>query len=110
MARRFFYDTEFIEKQGSIDLISIGVVGDDGSEFYAINADCDLDKANDCVKENVICHLPPKRYFSDGGFDGDIPFVNQEGGSWFNESIIASNLLEYLKPSKDDRVEMWGYF
>ncbi|HET7322728.1 MAG TPA: hypothetical protein VFJ06_00160 [Halococcus sp.] len=35
---RFFYDTEFIDNGRIIDLISIGVVAEDGREFYAIFA------------------------------------------------------------------------
>ena len=34
---RYFYDTEFLEDGRTIDLISIGIVADDGREFYAIN-------------------------------------------------------------------------
>lgn len=33
--KRYFYDTEFIEDGKTIDLISIGVVCEDGREFYA---------------------------------------------------------------------------
>jgi hypothetical protein len=54
---RYFFDTEFIEDGKTIDLISIGIVADDGREFYAENADCDLGRASDWVRENVINHL-----------------------------------------------------
>lgn len=33
------YDLEFLEDGRFIDLISIGIVADDGREFYAVNAD-----------------------------------------------------------------------
>ena len=36
---RIFYDTEFLEDGKTIDLISIGMVRDDGAEYYAI-ANC----------------------------------------------------------------------
>ena len=36
-AVRYFYDTEFIEDGTVIDLVSIGVVAEDGREFYAIH-------------------------------------------------------------------------
>src|SRR5690349_17532726 len=32
---RYFLDTEFIERPGTIDLISIGIVSEDRREFYA---------------------------------------------------------------------------
>lgn len=34
---RYFYDTEFIEDGHTIDLISIGVVAEDGRSYYAIS-------------------------------------------------------------------------
>lgn len=54
---RIFFDTEFIEVGHRIDLISIGMVREDGEEFYAESSECDLSKADDWVKENVIPHL-----------------------------------------------------
>ena len=38
---RYFYDTEFIENGRTIELISIGVVAEDGREFYAISTEFD---------------------------------------------------------------------
>jgi hypothetical protein len=40
---RFFYDCEFIEDGTTIDLVSIGVVGEDGREFYAVSTEFDPD-------------------------------------------------------------------
>ena len=33
---RYFYDTEFLEDGETIDLISIGIVAEDGREYYAV--------------------------------------------------------------------------
>jgi hypothetical protein len=54
---KFWFDTEFIDDGKTIDLISIGIVSEDGREYYAESMDCDLSKASDWVKENVIPHL-----------------------------------------------------
>lgn len=54
---RFWFDTEFIEDGRTIDLISIGVVAEDGRTYYAESAECDLSKASDWVRENVFPHL-----------------------------------------------------
>lgn len=54
---RFWFDTEFIEDGKTIDLISIGIVAEDGREFYAINSECDYDKASQWVRENVLAQL-----------------------------------------------------
>ena len=51
---RYFFDCEFIEDGQTIDLISIGIVCEDGREYYAINKDCDFSKASDWVEENVL--------------------------------------------------------
>lgn len=65
---KYFIDTEFIERSESpqdgvhfphaIDLISIGIVSEDGREYYAINNNCNFFLANEWVNENVIKKLP----------------------------------------------------
>lgn len=57
---RYFLDTEFVEDGHTIDLISIGIVAEDGREFYAESSECDLDRASPWVKENVLPHLRGK--------------------------------------------------
>lgn len=54
---KFWFDTEFIEDGKTIDLMSIGIVAEDGREFYAECAECDLNRASEWVKANVIPHL-----------------------------------------------------
>lgn len=39
---KYFIDTEFIEKPGSIELISIGIVAEDDREYYAVSKDFNL--------------------------------------------------------------------
>ncbi|HDY88171.1 MAG TPA: 3'-5' exoribonuclease [bacterium] len=53
---KYFIDTEFVEKPNTIDLISIGIVGEDGSEYYAIHRDFNLKNAwnNKWVRDNVL--------------------------------------------------------
>lgn len=54
---RFWFDTEFIEDGKTIDLMSIGVVANDGRWFYAECEECDLSRASPWVVENVLPHL-----------------------------------------------------
>ncbi len=56
---RFFYDCEFIEDGVTIDLVSIGAVGEDGREFYAVSTEFDPDRAGPWVRANVLPKLPP---------------------------------------------------
>lgn len=60
---KYFLDTEFIEgfnkplfgkKRHFIDLISIGIVCEDGRSLYLISNEYDYNKADAWVKENVI--------------------------------------------------------
>lgn len=53
---RFWFDTEFIEDGHTIELISIGIVSEDGRTFYR-EFHFDEDKASDWVRQNVFPHL-----------------------------------------------------
>jgi len=56
---RYWLDTEFIEDGKTIDLISIGVVCEDGREFYRESNEVDWRKASGWIYENVLPHLLP---------------------------------------------------
>jgi len=51
---KIFFDTEFIEDGKTIELISIGMVREDGKEYYAQSKECDKSRAGDWVKANVL--------------------------------------------------------
>lgn len=57
MSNLIWFDTEFIEDGRTIDLISIGMVREDGHYLYLENSECDLARASDWVRENVVPHL-----------------------------------------------------
>ena len=52
MVYRYFYDCEFIEDGRVIDLVSIGVVDENGREFYAISTEFDERPAVAWVRRN----------------------------------------------------------
>jgi hypothetical protein len=58
---KYFLDTEFYEDGKTIDLISIGLVCEDGRELYAINRDAQLHRVSDWVRKNVLSQLPAFR-------------------------------------------------
>ena len=91
--RKFFYDTEFIEYPGCIDLISIGVTREDGHYFYAISKEFDESKASDWVRENVLSKLPPRT-----------------STEWMSRDDIRKGLLDFFSPSKDNPLELWAYY
>ena len=43
---KYWIDTEFIERPGTLDLISVGLVSEDGREFYAESNEVDWSKAS----------------------------------------------------------------
>lgn len=88
---RYFYDTEFVEDGSTIELISIGVVAEDGREYYAVSTDFDPRKANPWVARNVLPLLP-----SPGA---DV---------WKPLSIIRSELHRFLTAS-DRNPELWAW-
>lgn len=55
---KYFLDTEFIESPNTIDLISIGIISEDGREYYAVNSQCDCNKADEWVIKNVLNQIP----------------------------------------------------
>lgn len=97
---RYFYDTEFIEDGRTIDLISIGVVAEDGREFYAISNEFDASAAGPWVRENVLVHLPPR-----------------SSKEWMSRRELRERLLEFLLPGHDltvplkerDKPELWAW-
>lgn len=90
---RYFYGTEFIEDGKTIELISIGMVSEDGRELYYENGEVDLTKASQWVKDNVLAHLI-----------GNDPHIVLTKGS------IADAVRVFCDPEKYGKPELWGYY
>lgn len=54
---KFFFDTEFMALDARVDLLSIGIVREDGRELYLVNTDADHTQADDFVRHNVLPKL-----------------------------------------------------
>ena len=57
---KYWIDTEYIAKPFSLDLVSIGLVAEDGREFYAESSEVDWSKASPWTLENVRPQLDGK--------------------------------------------------
>jgi hypothetical protein len=92
---RYFLDTEFYENGTTIDLISIGVVAEDGREFYAVSQDAQLHCVSDWVRANVLPSLPP--YGS---------------AFWMKRADIAAKLERFVREGlvEDTKPEFWAYY
>jgi hypothetical protein len=88
---RFFYDCEFIEDGTTIELVSIGVVDENGREFYAVSTGFDPSRAIDWVRRNVLDKLPAP---------GD--------AAWRPRERIREELLAFLT-EPGGNVELWAW-
>jgi len=87
---RYWYDTEFVEDGTTIDLISIGIVCEDGREYYAQSAEFLVHgKPNEWVQANVIPHL---------------------GNEWTVRATIRDEILAFMDREQYGKPELWGYF
>lgn len=88
---KYFYDTEFHEDGKTIDLISIGIVAEDGREYYAVNRSADWlrIKRHSWLMDNVVQHLP-------------------NSGTWKPKRQIAQEVKDFLLASTPP--ELWAWF
>jgi len=86
---KYFIDTEFSERGRlfPIQLISIGIVAEDGRTFYAVSAEFDEENCSDWVKQNVLPHVLDEAPMS----------------IW----TIAESVKLFVG---DDKPEFWGYY
>jgi len=97
---RYWFDTEFIEDGKTIDLISIGMVAEDGRELYLLNWECDLTRASLWVKENVLFQLPLKPTHE--------PSI---GGTWLKKQDIVTEIKDFVfSAGLDTKPEFWAYY
>jgi hypothetical protein len=104
MSGRYFIDAEFHESGYArpIELISLGVVCDDGREFYAVAGDgWDKSRVSDWLKENVLPHLYSCHPCM------DVPGSAQIYGP---RSEIAKMLAEFIQDDGAGKPEIWGYY
>jgi hypothetical protein len=112
---RYWFDTEFLEDGRSIDLLSIGIVAEDGRDQYWQSVECNRSRANDWVRENVLPHLEPCECMVDGFSvaDEQIPVfdVAHYGHCpWRTRRGIRDALIEFVNPERYGKPEFWGYY
>lgn len=110
---RYFYDCEFLEDGLTVDLISIGIVAEDGRELYLVNRDAPWRriKKHGWLMANVVPKLPqphgdwinhmPKRWL----IDFNDPAVR-------SKRVIADEVYRFLVggdvPGSRPGVELWA--
>jgi hypothetical protein len=88
---RFFYDCEFIEDGTTIDLVSIGVIDENGREFYAVSTEFDPGRAIAWVRDNVLVKLP-----------------SPADKAWRSLARIREDLLAFLTAPQEP-IELWAW-
>lgn len=90
---KFFYDTEFYEDGKQIHLISIGMVSEEGHEFYLENKDFDWDivPKDHWIQINVRPHL-----------DNNLYGVTKDR--------LVYELKDFVQSKSLGNNEFWGYY
>ena len=104
---KYFFDTEFIEKPQKIDLISIGMVSEDGREAYYVNKECKTSEADDWVKENVLSKMPEYKSDINLGFYRDAS-IELLPNHVLTKEQIKNKILEFI--GADNNPEFWAYY
>jgi len=118
---KYYMDTEFVEDGHVIDLLSIGIVSEDGREFYAQNHLADFKKAGDFVWRNVFPNLWhfdmsgrracfPQEKVTDSGLSRTT--ITQCGPEcpWMTPREIAEAITKFCDPETFGKPELWGYY
>lgn len=97
---KIYYDTEFLEDGTTIELISIGMVAEDGREYYAVNANMPIYKINGhgWLMDNVWPHLPLD---NNGSLDHSHPAVKQR-------LTIANEVQTFIQATPAP--ELWAWY
>jgi len=102
---KYFIDTEFIEgfhkplfgkKRHFIDLISIGIVAEDGRQYYAISNEYSYSKADEWVKVNVITKAYRNIVHGDSRNRFRVESFHHHFGK--KNKKIAKEILEFVYP------------
>lgn len=104
------YDLEFLEDGRTIELISIGMVCDDGREYYAVNREMPVRRIrkHPWLMENVVPHLPkghgdqrihmPKRWL-----------FHYADHRVKHRKTIATEVAEFIRAAGPD-VQLWANY
>lgn len=115
MMVRIAYDTEFHERGSSaaIEFISIGMVRDDGAEYYAVSNAVQWWAVykNEWLRDNVLVQLPGRvRHFGNGGGDFEPDF---DSGLYKPRALIAQEVADFAYVNygqKREDTHLWAYY
>lgn len=108
---RIFYDCEFLEDGRTIELISIGMVREDGAELYrVINSVSLITSAwrHPWLRENVVAHLPVREdpYGHVGGWNWDRNHPDYPALK--TRDLVAAEVRDFILGVPDP--QLWAYY
>lgn len=111
----YFYDTEFKEDGKTIDLISIGILAEDGREYYAVSAEFDTRRVakDDWLMDNVMSSIDHEQFITydlDGAPAIRDIFVTDPAVK--SREQIKYEVWEFLteKEPGGQRPDLWAWF
>jgi hypothetical protein len=113
---KIFFDTEFLSAPPELHLISIGMVDEDGREFYGVRKEAPWDKilANKWLSNNVVPHLPPQtseEWMSDNDLRHEIArFCGRYPEFWAFVAAYDWVVLTSLYGQFPDLPESWPFY
>lgn len=107
----YFYDTEFLEDGKTIDLISIGIVAEDGREYYAVSSQFDKRRVkNDSwLMENVMSSISHTIYLSEGDGGIEWPTIHLTDPSTRSRAQIAQDVWQFLLGG-EGKPRLWAWY
>lgn len=120
---RYFYDTEFLEDGETIELISIGIIAEDGRTYYAVSRRLTARtwrgwrlrrriRKHTWLMENVISSLPKPH----GDWNLHMPkswMFNYHDPAVKPHKRIASEVRDFILGTEPDQlphVELWAWY
>jgi hypothetical protein len=106
---RYYLDTEFIDDPitRTIELISIGMVCEDGRELYLVSTEFDVARCDDWLKANVLNQLPECLCEGAAPMHGGHP---NPACRWRSRTEIREAVREFIREEPKDQIEIWAYF
>lgn len=113
----YFLDFEFIEgfekplfgkRRWFIEMISVGIISEQGAAYYAISRDFDYNKANQWVKDEVITPLYIDTIHGDERnrlYSGNFHKVYGKPNK-----LISQEIMEFVKDTGDSYNGFYGYY
>ncbi len=114
---KYYFDCEFIEDGKTIDLISIGIISENGHKFYHQNSEFAPELASDWVWKNVYSkleHFSQRRSVRScnggAGYGGDREDCGFGNCPWLKREAIANEIGHFCNPRVYGPPEFWGYY